>query len=426
MDHAKASSDAGSTPAAGNSNGSAAPQDKTSQSAAAANASGSAAANAANTAAAAGSAADAADTAAAGNPPTGKTSGAAAKGKVPARSTATKTAATQTPNATAQNADDPANAATLSILQLLARSLDGDDSAAPAATAESGDSADGAAATTKSADDSNGSSNTDPNAVALQLFTQALAAALGGATVSAQATSSGSTAAASDDSADAIGDATKSANGSSLQDLVSLLAQDAAASSKENSAAGALQAAATGDKSTPSDNGVGNATAAAANSIAHLGVASHFSLQHAQSDTNTTSGELRSQVGSAAWNDELGGQLTWMTHQGIESGSLKLSPEHLGPLEVTISVQNGDASVWFGANQADTRQALEQALPRLREMFASQGLTLTDSGVSRESPRNQSKPSSTQGVSSIAAVGNTATSGSAAVRMTLGLVDTYA
>jgi flagellar hook-length control protein FliK len=162
------------------------------------------------------------------------------------------------------------------------------------------------------------------------------------------------------------------------------------------------------------------------NSLAHLGLASHFPVQHTRSDTNTSTGELRSTVGSAAWNDELGGQLTWMTQQGIESGSLQLSPEHLGPVEVTISVQNGDASVWFGASHADTRAALEQALPRLREMFASQGLTLTDSGVSREPPRNQSKPSSPPSISAVAAVGSSNASGSAAVRMSLGLVDTYA
>src|SRR6202012_6018645 len=108
--------------------------------------------------------------------------------------------------------------------------------------------------------------------------------------------------------------------------------------------------------------------------------------------------------GTGAWHEELGTQLTWMSNQGIETGSLKVSPEHLGPVEVQISVQNGDASVWFGANHADTRAALEQALPHLRQMFANQGLSLTDSGVSREPPRNQNKSSQQQSVSSVSAV----------------------
>ena len=45
--------------------------------------------------------------------------------------------------------------------------------------------------------------------------------------------------------------------------------------------------------------------------------------------------------------------------------------------------------MWFGAAHADTRAAIEHALPRLREMFASQGMSLADAGVSREPPRQQ-------------------------------------
>jgi flagellar hook-length control protein FliK len=211
-----------------------------------------------------------------------------------------------------------------------------------------------------------------------------------------------------------------------VQDLVSVLTQDIAAGANGKSDAAQSDVATTmnspGDASTASS---GAAYTGANNplALAHLGAASHFSLQHTQTGTNT--GELKSSVGTPAWTDELGGQLTWMTHRGLESGSLRVSPEHLGPVEVQISVQNGDASVWFGASHPDTRAALEQALPRLREMFANQGLTLTDSGVSRESPR-QTRSSSPQSVGAVSAVGSSDVSVSAAVRLSLGLVDTYA
>ena len=103
---------------------------------------------------------------------------------------------------------------------------------------------------------------------------------------------------------------------------------------------------------------------------------------------------LASQVGTSDWSDELGTKLTWMAQQGIQSASLQLSPEHLGPLQVNISVHDGQASVWFGAAQPDTRAALQQSLPQLRQLFANQGLTLADAGVSRESPRGQDRQSS--------------------------------
>ncbi|MGB6449720.1 MAG: flagellar hook-length control protein FliK, partial [Steroidobacteraceae bacterium] len=136
--------------------------------------------------------------------------------------------------------------------------------------------------------------------------------------------------------------------------------------------------------------------------------------------------ELRSPVGTAPWVDELGTHLTWMANRGLESASLQVSPPDLGPIEARISVHGGAATVWFGATHPDTRAALEQALPRLRAMFATQGLALADSGVFREAPRQaQTRPTSTSSVASIAALADAppAASGEAA---RLGLVDLYA
>jgi flagellar hook-length control protein FliK len=98
---------------------------------------------------------------------------------------------------------------------------------------------------------------------------------------------------------------------------------------------------------------------------------------------------LQHPVGTPAWTDELGARLTMMTENGQHTASLRLSPEHLGPLEIRIAMRDDQASVWFGAAHADTRAAIEHALPRLRELFAAQGMSLADAGVFREPPRQQ-------------------------------------
>jgi hypothetical protein len=115
------------------------------------------------------------------------------------------------------------------------------------------------------------------------------------------------------------------------------------------------------------------------------------SVHHVTHNNNsqTMTAEIRSPMGTQAWNDEVGNQITWMAQQGRESASLKLTPEHLGPIEVRINVQDGQTSVWFGAANADTRSAIEQALPRLRELFSAQGLSLADSGVFHQAPHQQ-------------------------------------
>jgi flagellar hook-length control protein FliK len=100
---------------------------------------------------------------------------------------------------------------------------------------------------------------------------------------------------------------------------------------------------------------------------------------------------VHSTVGSPRWANELGSKLAMMSVRGQQEGSLSLTPEHLGPLEVRISVNQDTTNVWFGAQHADTRAALVDALPRLREMFATAGLELGHTGVSHEMPGQEAR-----------------------------------
>lgn len=157
---------------------------------------------------------------------------------------------------------------------------------------------------------------------------------------------------------------------------------------------------------------------------AHMSVSSHFQ----QPPIPVAAHKVEASVGTPAFTDEVGGKITWLANQGIQSATLQLSPEHLGPVNVHISVQDGSATVSFNAAHADTRTALEQALPRLREMFSTQGLTLTDASVSHQSPRGQPQK---HAISSIGAIGgasddSNATSITSVASTRLGLLDTYA
>jgi flagellar hook-length control protein FliK len=154
---------------------------------------------------------------------------------------------------------------------------------------------------------------------------------------------------------------------------------------------------ATGSKSAiPVDSSAAATTASSQSASA----ASHMHAllaSHSAGPADSAPRDLHAAVGTPAWTEELGSQLTWMASHGNESASLRLSPEHLGPLDIRISVRDGEASVWFGASNPDTRGALEQSLPRLRELFASQGLVLADAGVFQNAPRNQQNPAAFDG-----------------------------
>ena len=133
---------------------------------------------------------------------------------------------------------------------------------------------------------------------------------------------------------------------------------------------------------------------------------------------------VQAPVGSSQWADEIGTRLTMMTEQGKYAASLRMSPEHLGPLEIRIAIRDDQASVWFGAAHADTRAAIEHALPRLRELFESQGMSLADAGVYREAPREQ--PGTPRGFNGGERSGTSEESSGHAVRVSVGLVDAYA
>jgi flagellar hook-length control protein FliK len=151
--------------------------------------------------------------------------------------------------------------------------------------------------------------------------------------------------------------------------------------------------------------------------------------QQFQAATPATTQTVHNPVGSPRWADELGSRMMLMTVRGQHEGSLSLTPEHLGPLEVRVSVNQGTANVWFGAQHADTRAALAEALPRLRELFADAGLMLGHAGVSQEAPRQAPREHESMqlvqgGKEAVGGVDEAAAP--MARRIALGLVDTYA
>ncbi|GIU25687.1 flagellar hook-length control protein FliK [Shewanella colwelliana] len=75
-------------------------------------------------------------------------------------------------------------------------------------------------------------------------------------------------------------------------------------------------------------------------------------------------------------------QLVAMVSQGVQHAEIRLDPPELGQMMVRIQVQGDQTQVQFHVMQNQTKDIVEQALPRLREMLAEQGMQLTDSNVS--------------------------------------------
>lgn len=91
-----------------------------------------------------------------------------------------------------------------------------------------------------------------------------------------------------------------------------------------------------------------------------------------------------------AWAKGMGERAIMMVQQGPKVAEIRLDPPELGSLRIRIHVHAGDqVNVSFSAPNAAVREVLEQHMPRLREMFAEQGLNLADSSVSDQSSQQQ-------------------------------------
>ncbi|MBR9727331.1 flagellar hook-length control protein FliK [Shewanella intestini] len=89
-------------------------------------------------------------------------------------------------------------------------------------------------------------------------------------------------------------------------------------------------------------------------------------------------------------------QLMTMVSNGVHHAEIRLDPAELGSMMVKIQVQGDQTQVQFHAAHQQTRDVLEQAIPRLRDMLAQEGMNLTDSQVSQQGSEQQQERSSGQ------------------------------
>ena len=94
-------------------------------------------------------------------------------------------------------------------------------------------------------------------------------------------------------------------------------------------------------------------------------------------------------LGDARWSQAFSERVSWLVRDGSQLATMRLDPPQLGPVEVRLSLNNGEASIHFVSSHPPVREAIEAALPRLREMLGEQGLVLGDVDVSGRDARGE-------------------------------------
>ncbi|CAB3760113.1 flagellar hook-length control protein [Burkholderia puraquae] len=148
---------------------------------------------------------------------------------------------------------------------------------------------------------------------------------------------------------------------------------------------------------------------------------------------------LAPHVGTPDWTDALSQKVVFLSNAHQQSAELTLNPPDLGPLQVVLRVADNHAHALFVSQHAQVRDAVEAALPKLREAMETGGLglgsaTVSDGGFAsqQQNPQQtfahgQSARRGSGGSSAVDAPVDAAQSAPAAASVSrAGLVDTFA
>ena len=84
------------------------------------------------------------------------------------------------------------------------------------------------------------------------------------------------------------------------------------------------------------------------------------------------------------WKQSVSQHIAVFSRNGLHSAEIRLHPEELGSLPISLRVQQDQAQIHIVSEHAHIRHVMEQAMPQLRAAMAESGIQLGQSSVSAE------------------------------------------
>lgn len=101
--------------------------------------------------------------------------------------------------------------------------------------------------------------------------------------------------------------------------------------------------------------------------------------------TSSTAPQVTAPLGTPAWEQSVSQHVTLFTRQGQQSAELRLHPEDLGAVQISLKIDDNTAQLQMVSPHSHVRAALEAALPTLRAQLAESGIQLGQSSISSDS-----------------------------------------
>jgi len=108
---------------------------------------------------------------------------------------------------------------------------------------------------------------------------------------------------------------------------------------------------------------------------------------------NMASHNLPTPLHSSQWGQDFSNRVVWIARNEQQSAQININPAHLGPIQINLSLQGDQMSASFISAHSEVRQAIEEAMPRLRDMLSGSGIALGDTSVGAQLAQQQREQS---------------------------------
>ncbi|WP_199776385.1 flagellar hook-length control protein FliK [Serratia sp. MYb239] len=105
---------------------------------------------------------------------------------------------------------------------------------------------------------------------------------------------------------------------------------------------------------------------------------------------------LNAPLGSPEWQQALSQQVLMFHRGGQQSAELRLHPQELGSLQITLKLDDQQAQLHIASAHGQVRAAAEAAIPHLRHALAESGINLGQSSVGGDATPQQSQQQASQ------------------------------
>jgi flagellar hook-length control protein FliK len=122
-------------------------------------------------------------------------------------------------------------------------------------------------------------------------------------------------------------------------------------------------------------------------SVGHLGQGSQPLTSDLAQANAAVKGHVMGQLvtGQPQMASELNERINFMVSQKMQSAEIRLDPAELGSMHIRLHMSGDQATVQVHVQNQQARDAIEQGMPKLRDMLAQQGIELGQSHIEQRS-----------------------------------------